>query len=81
MDPPMNPHISINTLAEIKAYNNFINDGNQAKKKERISKNSNEKKSFNEKNKEKKLQKKTLCSRTLWLVAYFFRYFFGLYSN
>lgn len=45
----MNPHISINTLAKIKAYNNFINDEDQPGREERrISKNSNEKKSFNE---------------------------------
>lgn len=35
MDPPMNPHISINTLAKIKAYNNFINDEDQPGKEER----------------------------------------------
>lgn len=35
MDPPMNPHISINTLAEIKAYNNFINDEDQPGEEER----------------------------------------------
>lgn len=35
MDPPMNPHISINTLAKIKAYNNFINDEDQPGEEER----------------------------------------------
>lgn len=77
MDPPMNPHISINTLAEIKAYNNFINDGNQAKKKERISKNSNEKKSFNEKKKEKKLQKKLCVPERFGSLLIFFVTFSG----
>lgn len=60
MDPSMKQRIkqqqqqqliSINTLsAKIKAYNNFINDEDQLSKEEerRISKNSNEKKSFNE---------------------------------
>jgi hypothetical protein len=35
MDPPMNPLISINTLAKIKAYNNFINDEDQPGEEER----------------------------------------------
>jgi hypothetical protein len=35
MDPPMNLHISINTLAKIKAYNNFINDEDQPGEEER----------------------------------------------
>lgn len=35
MDPPMNPHISINTLAKIKAYKNFINDEDRPGEEER----------------------------------------------
>jgi hypothetical protein len=54
---------------------------NQAKKKERISKNSNEKKSFNESEAKKKLQKIifTLCfMKTIWLVFVTFRVIFKL---
>lgn len=35
MDPPMNSLVSINTLAKIKAYNNFINDEDQPGEEER----------------------------------------------